>query len=434
MLIDDHEGREATAAKTDSARAWLIVVAAFLASFVVFGVIYSFGVFLKPMAAEFDANAVGASAFFSITAAVFYASGAVTGRLADRFEPRRIVAIGALALGSGLCLTALADDVWLCYVIYGIGVGIGGACCYLPPLAIIGRWFVQRRNTALGIAAAGTGCGTMVLPPLAAALIQHYGWCTTNIIFGVGAAIILLGCAAVVASPPIARSADGTARPLRAIFGSHAFVLLYLSWVLATTALFVPFVFLPAFARDHGASEVAAAALVSTIGGASILGRLVMGPIGDWLGVLSLFKLTVFMMAASYAIWLFSSSYVALVIFAVVLGIAYGSRIAAVPGVLIEYFGLQNVGTVLGVFFTASGLSALLGPLLAGTRRRSDWGLYRRHRLCAGGRPARIYRDRVASSPCSADVRRHRRSRVSPYRAWFGIERVRPGGMATAWP
>ena len=416
MLIDDHEDREATAAKTDSARAWLIVAAAFLASFVVFGVIYSFGVFLKPMAAEFDANAAGASAFFSITAAVFYASGAVTGRLADRFEPRRIVAIGALALGSGLCLTALADNVWLCYLIYGIGVGIGGACCYLPPLAIIGRWFVRRRNTALGIAAAGTGCGTMVLPPLAAALIQQYGWRTTNIIFGVGAAIILLGCAAVVASPPIARSADSTAQPLRAIFGSHAFVLLYLSWVLATTALFVPFVFLPAFARDHGASEVAAAALVSAIGGASILGRLVMGPIGDWLGVLSLFKLTVLMMAASYAIWLFSSSYVALVIFAVVLGIAYGSRIAAVPGVLIEYFGLQNVGTVLGVFFTASGLSALLGPLLAGTGRRSHRRLSRRHRLRAGDRPARICRDRLASSSGSARVRCHRRRGMNPCR------------------
>jgi MFS family permease len=154
--------------------------------------------------------------------------------------------------------------------------------------------------------------------------------------------------------------------PLRAIFGSHTFVMLYLSWVLATTALFVPFVFLPAFARDHGASEVAAAALVSAIGGASILGRLVMGPVGDRLGVLPLFKMTVLMMAMSYAIWLLSSSYISLVIFAVVLGTAYGSRIAAVPGVLIEYFGLQNVGTVLGVFFTASGLSALLGPLLAG--------------------------------------------------------------------
>jgi hypothetical protein len=75
VLVDDHRDREATAAKPDSPRAWLMVAAAFLASFVVFGVIYSFGVFLKPMAAEFDANAAGASAFFSITAAVFYASG-----------------------------------------------------------------------------------------------------------------------------------------------------------------------------------------------------------------------------------------------------------------------------------------------------------------------------------------------------------------------
>jgi MFS family permease len=343
-----------------------MVAAAFLTSFVVFGVIYSFGVFLKPLAAEFGANAAASSAFFSITAAVFYASGALTGRLADRFEPRCIIAIGAVALGSGLCLTALVDKIWLIYLIYGIGVGIGGACSYLPPLASIGAWFVLHRNTALGLAAAGTGCGTMALPPIAAALIQHYGWRTTNIIFGIAAGIVLLGCAAVAASPPIARSAGNTAHSLKAVFGSHAFVMLYLSWVLATTALFVPFVFLPAFARDHGASEVAAAALVSTIGGASILGRLVMGPIGNWLGVLTLFKLTVFVMGASYAIWLLSSSYGLLVIFAVVLGVAYGSRIASVPGVLIEYFGLQNVGTVLGVFFTASGVSALLGPLLAG--------------------------------------------------------------------
>ena len=93
MPIEHRANQEATVARADSPRAWLMVAAAFLASFVVFGVIYSFGVFLKPMAAEFDANAVGASAFFSITAAVFYASGAVTGRLADRYEPRRIVAI-----------------------------------------------------------------------------------------------------------------------------------------------------------------------------------------------------------------------------------------------------------------------------------------------------------------------------------------------------
>jgi predicted MFS family arabinose efflux permease len=193
----------------------------------------------------------------------------------------------------------LATNIWLCYLAYAVGVGLGGACCYLPALAITGGWFVRHRNTALGIAAAGTGCGTLVLPPLAAALIQLYGWRATNVIFGLAAGIVLLGCAIAVAPPPIAWSVGNTGQPLKAVFGSHSFLMLYLSWVLATTALFVPFVFLPAFARDHGASEVAAAALVSAIGGASVLGRLVMSPLGNRLGVLPLFKLTVLMMAAS---------------------------------------------------------------------------------------------------------------------------------------
>ena len=359
-------GRVTITADLDSPRAWLTVMSAFAASFIVFGVIYSFGVFLKPMAAEFHVGAVGSSAFFSITAALFYSSGALAGCLADRFAPRVIVAVGAAILGSGLCLTAAADRIWLCYLAYGIGVGIGGACCYMPSLAIVGGWFIRRRNTALGVAAAGTGCGTMVFPPLAAELIQRYGWRTTNIIFGIAAGVVLLGCAVVVASPPIARSTGDSRHPLKTIFGSRPFVMLYLSWVLATTALFVPFVFLPGFARDHGASEVASAALVSVIGGASIIGRLILGPIGDRLGVLQVFKFTVFMMAISYAIWLFLSSYVWLIVFAAMLGIGYGSRIASVPSVLIEYFGLGNIGAVLGVFFTASGLSAVIGPLLAG--------------------------------------------------------------------
>ena len=34
--------------------------------------------------------------------------------------------------------------------------------------------------------------------------------------------------------------------------------------------------------------------------------------------------------------------------------------------VLIELFGVQNLGTILGIFFTASGTSVVLGPLLAG--------------------------------------------------------------------
>ncbi|HEX6440833.1 MAG TPA: MFS transporter [Stellaceae bacterium] len=353
------------AAAVDSGRAWLVVLSAFSASFVVFGVVYSLGVFLQPVAAEFHADPAEASGFFSITSVVFYALGAFAGRAADRLGPRIVATAGAIILGLGLCLTAIVDRIWLGYLTYGLGVGIGGACCYVPTLAVVGRWFERRRNMALGMAAAGTGAGTMAVPPLAAALIQGFGWRATDVVLGVAAAAILFGCAMLVQPPP-APEISAAARAPRDLFRSRDFMLLYLSWVLATMALFVPFVFLPAFARGHGATEVAAAALVSLIGGTSILGRVVLGPIGDRIGILRLFKATVLLMAVSYAIWLLSSSYLGLSVFAVVLGINYGSRIAAVPAVLIELFGADSLGTILGVFFTATGVAAVLGPTLAG--------------------------------------------------------------------
>jgi MFS family permease len=359
------EAPDRNAASVDSPFAWIVVGSAFFASSVVFGVIYSFGVFLQPMATDFGVDVTATSVFFSATAIVYYLLGAPAGRLADRYGPRPVVAAGAVILGAGLCLTAAVGNIWLGYLTYAVGVGVGGACCYVPTLAVVGGWFERRRNTALGVAAAGTGSGTLAVPPLAAALTHWQGWRPTFVLFGVAGAMILLACAAIVRPPPASRVARPIGPRPRDLLRSREFLMLYASWVLATTALFVPFVFLPAFARQHGASEVAAAALVSIIGGASIVGRLILGPVGDRIGVLPLFKVTVLMMAGSYAIWLLSD-YGWLVVFAAVLGTSYGSRIAAVPSVLIDLFGLENLATTLGIFFTATGIAALLGPILAG--------------------------------------------------------------------
>jgi OFA family oxalate/formate antiporter-like MFS transporter len=72
------------------------------------------------------------------------------------------------------------------------------------------------------------------------------------------------------------------------------------------------------------------------------------------------------MMAASYLLWLPFTGYGWLAAFAATLGFGYGVRIALTPVVLIEFFGLENLGGVLGLFFTASSISAICGPLLAG--------------------------------------------------------------------
>jgi len=194
----------------DSAAGWLAVLSAFIAGFVVFGVMYSFGVFFTPMAAEFHASRTATSVFFAITGMLFYFFGSITGRLSDRFGPRLIISSGAVIMGAGLALTAAAPQMWIGYLTYGAGAGIGASCAYIPTLALVGGWFTRHRTTALGLAAAGTGCGTLLMPPLAAVLIQMHGWRTTYALFGLGSFVLLLLCAGLARRPPHAHASQTT--------------------------------------------------------------------------------------------------------------------------------------------------------------------------------------------------------------------------------
>jgi MFS family permease len=348
---------------TDPARGWSAVAAAFLGGFVVFGVIYSFGAFIEPLAAELQSGRVATSALFSITSLSFYAFGSLTGPLGDRLGPRTVVSAGAGLLGAGLVASAFIEGIWAGYLTYGLGVGLGAACAYVPTLAIVGGWFTKRRNAALGIAATGTGCGMLAMPPLAATLIEQLGWRQANALLGIGCALLLAIAAGLSKRPPLPPESR---RPVGSAVRSRTFLMLYVSWLLATAALFVPFVYLPAFAHGLGASQVAAAALVSVLGGMSVIGRLGLGPLGERVGSVRLFKAATLAMGASYLLWLAATDYGWLVMFAAVLGLAYGVRIALMPVILIELFGLQSLGAVLGIFFTATGISAVVGPPLAG--------------------------------------------------------------------
>ena len=352
-----------------------MVLVAFMVGFVVFGTMYSFGAFFVPMTQEFQASRAAMSAFFSLTGLIFYLTGSLAGHLGDRFGPAVMAGLGAMVMGSGLGLSGFIGQMWQGYLTYGIGVGLGAACAYTPTLAILGGWFARQRNAALGIAAAGTGCGMLVLPPLCAAWIGQYGWRTTSMIVGGISAVLLALAAALVRPPPVA--AASAARSLGGVLRSFEFRMLYASWVLATVALFVPMVFLPAYVSAHfpGVEPIfgiglddrtAGPALLSLLGGVSILGRLGMGPLGGKIGTARLFKASVLLMAASYLLWLLASSYVWLMVFAMALGLGYGLRISLMPAVLIDLFGVRNLGAILGAFYTASGVSAVLGPLLAG--------------------------------------------------------------------
>jgi MFS family permease len=354
----------AAAAELDSARAWMMTATAFVAMFVVYGVAYSFGAFFKPMAREFGASPSATSAVFSITVCLWSLLGWPSGNYADRYGPKPVVAAGALAMGAGLVATAFIRQLWVGYITYGVGVGIGVACAYVPVVAVVGGWFMRRRNTALGVAVAGIGCGTLIVAPIAAATIVRLGWRDAYIVLGIASASVLLACAAIVKRPPV----HVTPVPFRLseAIRHPGFGLLYISSLLSSMGLFVPFVFLPAFARDHGSTEVAAATLVGLIGGASVVGRLGLGAFADRMGVVKLYQLCYLVVGLSFALWLIASSYAVLVVFALVLGVGYGGYVALSPAVIVHLFGTHRLGSVMGALYTSGGAGVLMGPPVAG--------------------------------------------------------------------
>lgn len=350
----------------DSRRGWLVVVSAFIATFVVFGVAYSFGAFFDPMAEEFGSGSGATSAFFAITAFTYFALGVFSGRAADRFGPRPLLLIAAGIMGGGLIATSQVNSLALGYATYGTGVGLGVGLVYVPMVATVGAWFEQRRSLALALAVTGIGLGTLLLAPLAAWLIERVGWRDTYVAFGIGSTVALVVAAILVARPPLPAGGDA-ALSLGETIRRPTFRWLYLSALLLSLSLFVPFVFLASYAKDEGIGDVAAATLIGVIGAASVGGRLALGIIGGRFGTVRVYQLVFLCLGLSFLLWLVAGgSYAMLVAFAVVMGAAYGGFVALSPAVTAEAFGPAGLGGVLGALYTAAAVGGLLGPPVAG--------------------------------------------------------------------
>jgi MFS family permease len=330
---------------------------------VVFGVAYSFGAFFAPMAAEFHAGSGATSVIFSITAFLWFTLGAVSGWAGDRFGTKRVMAVGAVAMGAGLVLTSFVHDLWLGYLTYGIGVGVGTACGYVPMVAAAGSWFERRQGLAIGVAVSGIGIGTLAGAPAATALIGLYGWRQTYLIFGIGS-LLVLGLCALLADRPV--PAGALRLDLGRTLRSREFLVLYLSILLTSFGLFTFFVHLVPYAESRGIDRFAAASLLAVVGVFSTLGRLALGPVADRFGRLRTLQLAILAMAASYVIGLSEPSYTGLATFAAIMGAAYGGWVAISPSVLAELFGTDGLGGSTGALYTGAGIGALIGPPLAG--------------------------------------------------------------------
>jgi len=151
---------------------------AFAVTFVGFGSAYTFSAFVGSLQRDFAASRGSVSLVFSLAGFLYFALGMVSGPLADRFGSRLLAVIGMILTGLGLAAAGSARSLAEVYAAYGLGVGLGVGCSYVPVVGAVQRWFVRRRGFASGLAVSGIGVGTLVMPPLAALLIGALGGAT----------------------------------------------------------------------------------------------------------------------------------------------------------------------------------------------------------------------------------------------------------------
>lgn len=361
-------GSVTAAATTDSRRSWTTSGLAFTAMFVAVGIGYAYGALLLPLTRDLLIDPGTVSGVFSVTVVVFFLAGAPAGMLTDRWGPRVVLLLGALALSGGLVLTSAAQGPVLLYLGHGLLVGGGMATTFVPLIAVVSASFVRHRSVAVGVAVSGIGIGTLVMAPLVAWLITGLGWRPAYLLLAVVGGVVMLVAALLM--PPRERSASVPLRDATALGGllrTRDYRLLYAAQVLLAVALFMPFAHLPAYGETSGSSAVAAAGLVGVIGAASVVGRLALGLVAGRLGLLLTYQGCFLTVALSFVPWLWSGGgYPFLLAHALLFGVGYGGFVALLPGVVAERFGLQQLGGLIGILYTSNAIGAGLGPLAAG--------------------------------------------------------------------
>ncbi len=349
--------------------AWVVVWAAFFSLAVIFGVSYSFAAFFEAFAGEFNAQRADVSLVFGLSGLVYFVCGAGGGMLADRFGPRVVSCVGMLLIAGGLGLSSVAESMAMVYVAYGAGIGIGIALVYTPAIGCVPPWFTRRRGLAAGLASAGIGAGTVVVPLLAAWAIEQWQWRVALRAMAVGVLLVGLGAAMLLKRAPDGAAAGSNQRPgnrLAEALRSRRFWWLYLAVVAAGPSMFIPFAHVSASARDLGLSESRAVGLVGLIGIGSLVGRFVIGAIADRLGRVLTLTLMQASAGLSYLVWLGAGSYPALAAFALWFGLSYGGIVALLPAICMDLFGARAVSGIVGTLYTGAALGNLLGPVIAG--------------------------------------------------------------------
>jgi MFS family permease len=332
---------------------------------------YAFSVFVLPMNASMGWSKPALMGAFTLGLALWGLTSFAVGLAIDRGHSRAVMTWGAATAGIGFLVWSQVQALWMLYAAWTLLGAAMGMCLYEPAFSVLTKRFPAHYPKAITALTLVGGFASTLCFPAATWLIASWGWRWALAVIG----LVLL----LVVAPLHAWALKGTptgaihpsARPdavddatLHDALRHRAFWLLTLTFTLysfVSAALWSHI--MPALV-SKGHNEAQAIAVLTWIGPAQVLGRIVYLALGRHVTQRVLGLVVLAGLPVALAIFAVSDTVVALAVFAVMFGIVNGLVTIVRGNVVPDYFGRVHVGRISGAMSTISLFSRAAAPLM----------------------------------------------------------------------
>lgn len=359
----------------------LVLALGFLFNVVARGVGDSYMVFLLPLSQEFGWQRSAMTSVYSALMVVSGLAAPLAGMVFERWGPRVLYGAGLLLLAAGYSLAGHLHQLWQFYLCIGLLGGLGSAAIgMVPASALISRWFTRRMSTAIGLAYAGFGCGSLFIVPLVQAVIDREGWrqayqaIGTALMVALPLALLLpwrrmgAGASGTSAVRPAPRPA-GDRSPLVCALRDRRFWLMVQIMFFTAVGMYLVIVQSVAYLVDIGLTPLKAAGVFGTAGMLSVVGVSSAGWLADRYGhrraALVSFAGTLMGVACLYAMsW--GPEPALLAGYVLLFGVCQGARGPLIASLSARLFPGPGQPTIYGAIYACMAVGSGLGALLSG--------------------------------------------------------------------
>ena len=368
---------------------WGLVAAALLLQFSI-GAVYAWSIFSKAFVNNFKAkhgfelSKTDAAIPFEVTIGMIFIGTYIGGRIQDRRGPRVVALVGGVIYGIGIILASFATssgDLGLLVATYGVIGGFGLGVAYIVPIAMLQKWFPDKRGLITGLAVGGFGFGAVLTSPIAQRLIDNDPLVPTKAFLPLGIAYLVLSVigASFFKNPPEGYTVPGYAPATtgRVVDSDRDYTqsesLKTPQWYLLTAILTLNVTAgialisqAAASATDiAGYSKTAAASAVALFALFNGGGRIVFAAVSDKIGRMPAFVTMLGIQGLCFLALPHAHSTAAFFVLGALIYTCYGGGFGTMPATAGDYFGVRHAGAIYGLMILGWSLGGVIGPQIA---------------------------------------------------------------------